>query len=30
MTDLHEVHSVTEFQRHLKHYVGQLKEKKTA
>ena len=29
MIDLREVRSVTEFQRNLKDYVGQLKEKKT-
>ncbi len=29
MIDLHEVRSVTEFQRNLKDYVGRLKEKKT-
>jgi len=29
MIDLREVRSVTEFQRHLKDYVGRLKEKKT-
>jgi PHD/YefM family antitoxin component YafN of YafNO toxin-antitoxin module len=29
MIDLREVHSVTEFQRNLKGYVGRLKEKKT-
>jgi PHD/YefM family antitoxin component YafN of YafNO toxin-antitoxin module len=29
MIDLREVHSVTEFQRNLKDYVGRLKEKKT-
>ena len=29
MIDLREVHPVTEFQRHLKEYVGRIKEKKT-
>ncbi|HYW45443.1 MAG TPA: type II toxin-antitoxin system Phd/YefM family antitoxin [Bryobacteraceae bacterium] len=29
MIDLREVRSVTEFQRHIKDYVGRLKEKKT-
>ena len=29
MIDLREIRSVTEFQRNIKEYVGQLKEKKT-